>query len=80
MTEVRIRNVDDWVVELHRNRAKLRGRSLENELRQILTDAALAKKQALASELRAGVDELREKYGTFSDSAVQIREERDARG
>jgi plasmid stability protein len=80
MTEVRIRNVDDWVVELHRNRAKLGGRSLENELRQILTDAALAKKQALAAELRSGVDELREKYGTFSDSAVLIREERDARG
>ena len=51
MTEVRIRNVDDWVVELHRNRAKLEGHSLENELRQIITDAALAKKQALAAEL-----------------------------
>ena len=80
MTEVRIRNVDDWVVELHRNRAKLDGRSLENELRQVITDAALAKKQALAAELRAGVNELRDKYGTFSDSAVLIREERDARG
>jgi len=79
MTEVRIRNVDDWVVELHRKQAKLEGHSLEIELRQIITDAALAKKQALAEELRAGVKELRDKYGTFSDSAVLIREERDAR-
>ena len=80
MTDVRIRNVDDWVVELHRSRARHEKRSLENELRQILTDAALAKKQALAEELRAGVKELRDKYGTFSDSTIGIREERDARG
>ena len=51
MTDVRVRNVDDWVVELHRNRAKLEGRSLENELRQVITDAALTKKQVLAAEL-----------------------------
>jgi plasmid stability protein len=80
MTEVRIRNVDDWVVELHRNRAKLEGRSLESELRQILTESALAKKKQLAEEMRAQLAELREKYGTFSDSALLIREDRDARG
>ena len=80
MTDVRIRKVDDWVVALHRKRAKLEGRSLESELRQIVTSAALARKQALAAELRAGVEELRNKYGTFSDSAVLIREERDRRG
>jgi plasmid stability protein len=80
MTEVRIRNVDDWVVELHRNRARREGRSLESELREILTDAALAKKRQLADELRAQLAELRGKYGTFSDSTALIREDRDARG
>ena len=79
MTDVRVRNVDDWVVELHRNRAKLEGRSLENELRQVLTDAARAKKQALAAELRAAVKGLHDKYGVFSDSTIGIRAERDAR-
>ncbi|HVS39328.1 MAG TPA: hypothetical protein VMS17_27470 [Gemmataceae bacterium] len=79
MTDVRIRNVDDWVVELHRNRAKLERRSLESELRQIITQAALAKKQTLAAELHAGVEALRAKYGTFSDSTIGIREERDTR-
>jgi plasmid stability protein len=80
MTEVRIRNVDDWVVELHRQQAKLDGRSLESELRQVLTDAAAAKKQAIAEEMRGQLEELRAKYGTFSDSAALIREDRDRRG
>ncbi len=80
MTDVRIRNLDPWVVEWHRHQAKLDGRSLENELRQVLTEAALAKKHAIADEMRAGLEELRSKYGMFSDSATVIREDRDRRG
>jgi hypothetical protein len=80
MTEVRLRNVDNWVVEWHRHQAKLEGKSLESELCQVLTEAALAKKGALAAEMRAGLEELRSKYGTFSDSAAIIREDRDRRG
>ena len=80
MTEVRLRNVDDWVVEWHLHQAKLEGKSLENELREVLTEAALAKKRAIAEEMRAGLDELRSKYGTFTDSAAIIREDRDRRG
>ncbi len=79
MTDVRIRQLDDWVVDVHRRQAKLHGKSLEKELREILTAAALAKKQATVAELRAALDELRDKYGTFSDSAALIREERDRR-
>lgn len=80
MTEVRVRNVDEWVVEWHRRQAKLDGNTLEGELRQVLTEAALAQKRALAGEMRAGLEELRSKYGTFSDSAALIREDRDRRG
>ncbi len=80
MTEVRIRHLDDWVVEWHRHQAKVDGRSLESELRQVITDAALANKRAIVDEMRAGLAELRAKYGTFSDSAEVIREMRDERG
>jgi plasmid stability protein len=80
MTEVRIRNVDDWVVAWHRHQAKLEGRSLEGELRQIIAEAALAQKHACVEEMRAGLDELRAKYGAFSDSTALIREDRDRRG
>ena len=34
----------------------------------------------MAKELRAGLDELREKYDLLLDSALLIREDRDSRG
>jgi hypothetical protein len=49
-------------------------------LRQVLTDAAPAKKRAMADEMRAGIEELRSNHGTFSDSAAMMREDRDRRG
>jgi plasmid stability protein len=80
MTEVRIRDVDPWIVESFRLRAKSHGNSLEAELRELLRQEAMRPKQELADELRQMRSELREKYGTFSDSAILIREDRDARG
>jgi hypothetical protein len=80
MTEVRVRDVESWVVEWHRHQAKLQGQTLESHMRKIITDAALAKKRAIAEEMRAGLDELRGKYGIFTDSAATIREDRDRRG
>jgi plasmid stability protein len=80
MTEVRIRNVDDWVVESLRLRARSKGQSLEGALRELLNQEAMRPKQELASELRQMREELRKKYGTFSDSTALIREDRDTRG
>jgi hypothetical protein len=51
-----------------------------SELRQVITEAALAKKRVIAAEMRVGLEELRWKYGTFSDSAKIIREDRDRHG
>ena len=58
MTDVRVRNLDDWVVEWHRHQAKLEGRSLEGELRRLITESALAKKRAIADEMRTDLEEL----------------------
>ena len=80
MTEVRIRNVDDWVVESLRVRARSKGQSLEGALRDLLRQEAMRPKLELADELRRMREELHKKYGTFSDSAALIREERDSRG
>jgi len=80
MTEVRIRKVDDWVVESLRQQARLKGQSLEGTLRELLRQEAMRPKRELANELRQMQEELRKKYGTFSDSAALIREDRDARG
>ena len=80
MTDVRISNVDDWVVESLRLRARANGKSLEGEPREMLRAEAKRPKAELAGELRRMRDELRVKYGTFSDSAAVIREMRDERG
>lgn len=40
MANVTVRNLDDAVVEALKERARVNNRSLEGELRQILTDAA----------------------------------------
>ena len=80
MTEVRIRNVDSWVVELLKLRAHEHGNSLEGELREMLRQEAMRPKLELSDELRRMRDELRAKYGTFTDSTKVIREMRDERG
>lgn len=80
MTEVRIRNVEKWIVESLRARARLKGHSLEGELRELLREEALRPKRELAGQLREMRAQLRDKYGTFSDSAALIREDRDTRG
>jgi plasmid stability protein len=80
MAEVRVRNLDDWVVGWFRSQAKQHGQSLEGELREALKELAMKRKREIADELRTNLKEMEAKYGTFSDSAVLIREDRDARG
>ena len=80
MGDVRVRKLEDWVVGWFRSQAKRHGRSLEGELRDALTEAALRRKKEIAAGLRADLQELESKYGIFSDSAKLIREDRDARG
>jgi plasmid stability protein len=80
MAEVRVRNLDDWVVGWFRSQAKQHGRSLESELRQMLKDIALERKRLVADRLRADLQELEKKYGKLSDSSTLIREDREARG
>jgi plasmid stability protein len=80
MGDVRVRKLEDWVVSWLRGQAKKHGRSLEGELRETLTDAVLQRKKQIGAEMRADLQELEDKYGLFSDSAMIIREMRDRRG
>jgi plasmid stability protein len=80
MTEVRIRNVEEWVVEWHRQSAKRAGQTLESSLRELLTGAALARKRSIAEEMRTDLNQLRAAHGTFPDSSASIRQERERRG
>ena len=79
MADVKIRKLDDWVVASFRARARQAGRSLEEELRQFLTEAARERRRRFITELDELNAELREKYGA-PRSAPLIREERDRYG
>jgi plasmid stability protein len=79
MSEVRIRNVDEWIVESLRHQARSQGQTLEATLRELLRNEAMNRKRVLVEELRQMQEELRARHGTFSDSTIGIRQERDAR-
>jgi plasmid stability protein len=78
VAQVIVRNLEQAVVDRLKQRAKLKGCSLEQELRRVITEASKAtpeEKVAISRRLRAmtpkGVKQV--------DSAILLREERDRR-
>lgn len=80
MAEVRVRKLDDHVVQEFRERAKRMGTSVEAILRTLLTSEAERPRKELAARLQAHHEEFRAKYGLLPDSTDIIREERDRIG
>jgi plasmid stability protein len=80
MPDVTVRGLPDSVVTTLENRVRQAGRSLEEELRILLMDAAKKPEREVAAEVKALRAMLRRKYGTLSDSTEGIREDREARG
>ncbi len=77
MGQVLVRNLDDGVISTLEIRAELHGRSLEQELREILTAAAgltPAEKVAFADRVRATTSR-----PLTTDSTDLIRDDRDSR-
>ena len=77
MANLTIRNIDDEVVEALKARAKHNNRSLEAELRQILSDSVPrhlsgAQLRAIAERIAAMTPDVPQ-----SDSTLLIREDRD---
>lgn len=78
MAQVIVRNLDDDVVATLKRKAALRGHSLEQELRGILSSAArltTEERVALAKNIR----DMTPEGVTQTDSAELIREDRDRR-
>ena len=80
MAEMKIRKLDERLVETFRARAWQAGRSLEEVLRQLLTDTARDRRRQLIAELDELNAGLRDKYGELPDSTPLIRQERDRCG
>jgi antitoxin FitA len=75
MAQVLIRNVPSAILEAHRARAKARGRSLEQELRTLIENAApyTPEERLAAAERFQNLTPT----GARSDPAKLIREDRD---
>ena len=81
MGQVVIRNIDDRVIERLRTRAAAHRKSLEQSLRELLTEAAKPSRAELLADLeRIRAMAPRRKPGAVYPSAEQlIREDRDTR-
>lgn len=77
MAELKIRDVSDSTVAFYRQRAKAKGLSLEEELRQTLTETQMQSRREVLEELDALREQLGRKYGIMPDSTPGIRAERD---
>lgn len=80
MGDVRVRDLDPGVVAKLKAQARRHGRTLQQELKTLLTDAVLRPRQSLAKKLRELHIRLRAEYGELPDSTPIIREERDRWG
>ena len=75
MAQIIVRNSDDSVVEILKNRTRINGRSLEAEVRLILEQSAkvdMATAHSMAMEMRRKL-----KGRKFPDAVELIREDRE---
>lgn len=77
MGQVIVRNLDDAVIAAHRRRAKARGVSLEQQLRDVLAEAARPSREEIVADLRR-IRAMTPK-GPPIDSTPLIRQDRDSR-
>jgi hypothetical protein len=77
MADVKIRDIDEGVVAFYRQRAKSKGVSLEEELRQTLADVQQRVRLEWIEVLKKEHDEQARNYGVLPDSTPGIRAERD---
>lgn len=79
MTELRVRNMEDWVVDELKTQAKAKGKSLEADLRERLRELAMRPRRDMAERTARLRNAIAQECGLLPDSVDAIREERDAR-
>lgn len=77
---VRVRDLDSGIVAKLKAQARRHGRTLQQELKTLLTEAVLRPRQTLAKRLRDLQSRVRAEHGELPDSTVMIRDERDRWG
>lgn len=77
MPDLRIRNVDEVVIQELKDQARRRGTTLGAMVRGVLANEAERPRREVIASLLKHQDEMRQKYGVLSDSTPVIREERE---
>jgi plasmid stability protein len=80
MSELRVRNVEPWIIAELKAQARAHGHSLEEEMRHQLRELALRPRQEMAERAARLREAIAQEHGLLPDSAALIREDRDARG
>lgn len=80
MTELRIRDVDDAVIQQLKDYAKRHGRTLGDEVRSILADAVNRPRREMAAHLSKLRVSIESTPAGGLDSTAYIRQDRDRRG
>jgi plasmid stability protein len=81
MGQVIVRNLDDEVIERHRARAKARGVSLEQQLRDVLAEWARPERDEMLAEMRRirAANQPPPAGTRWPTAEEMIREDRDSR-
>lgn len=80
MADVRVRGVSDEIVLALKDQARRHGKTFGEELRGVLTEAALRPRREWADRLEVLRESIRKVHGELPDSTPMIREERDSWG
>lgn len=76
MGQIRVRNLDDGVVQELKDRAAHLGTSVESMLRSLIIEEAARPRRDMLAELRRHQELMRESHGLQPDSTSLIRDER----
>jgi plasmid stability protein len=76
MSELRIRNMDDWVIAELKAQAKAHGHSLEAELREQLHEITRRPRREMAERAARLREAIAQEHGLLPDSAPSTREQR----
>ena len=80
MADIRVRNLDDNIVAQLKDQARMHGRSLEGELRDVLIELATRPRREAADQAARLREAIKAEFGILTDSAPLIRDDRDHRG
>ncbi|GAB5407255.1 MAG: hypothetical protein Aurels2KO_54860 [Aureliella sp.] len=76
-SQIKVRQLEDWIVGVHRDKATRSGMSLEEYLRDLLRSLALRSQRQFADEAERQLAISNEKYGVLPSSVDIIREQRE---